>query len=384
MRRQDQIAETRQLLTYLDTHTTAMADSIYRNPVSDYTDPRQAALERDLFFRRGPINIGLGCLLPNPGDYLTHDHAGVPILLVRRPDGGLGAFLNVCRHRGARIAEGRGNGAGSFSCPYHGWTYGLDGALVARPDERSFCTVDRATSGLRPLPVIERHGMIWVSPTPDAVFDLDRLLGGLAADLASYRFDTYHHYATRTLQRPINWKLAVDTFLESYHVGILHHDTIGPLYFSNRNTFTGFGHNLRWILPRRSFDELRGAPEPECDLVGRSVIVYLLFPNTILVMVQDHLQTWHIFPAGNGITETRMYVSLYTPQPALSDSAKRHWNNNFDLLVATVEEQDFPVCDGIQRGFYSGAQDHIVFGRNEPALQHFHRAVRCAGRGSRP
>ena len=87
MRHQDQVAEARKLLSYLDTRTTAMADSVYRNPVSDYTRPRQAGIEREFLFRRGPINIGLGWLLPNPGDSMTHDYSGVPILLVRQPDG---------------------------------------------------------------------------------------------------------------------------------------------------------------------------------------------------------------------------------------------------------------------------------------------------------
>jgi hypothetical protein len=73
-----------------------------------------------------------------------------------------------------------------------------------------------------------------------------------------------------------------------------------------------------------------------------------------------------------------MYVSLYIPEPATGDSAKRHWDNNFNLLMATVELQDFPTCEGMQRGFVSGAQDAIVFGRNEPALQHFHRGVTTA------
>jgi len=119
-------------------------------------------------------------------------------------------------------------------------------------------------------------------------------------------------------------------------------------------------------------------PEDQWDLIGQTIIVYLLFPNTVLLMAQDHLQTWHLFPAGDGVDETQIYVSLYTPEPALTDSARRHWNNNFDLTMATVEKQDFPVSDGIQRGFYSGAQDDIVFGRNEPALQHFHQALKSA------
>src|SRR5712691_9530291 len=130
MRRQEQIAEARKLLAHLEQRTTALADGIYRNPVTDYTDPEQAAREQQLFFCDGPINIGLSALLPRPGDWMTHDYAGVPILMVRRADGSLGAFLNVCRHRGARIADGSGNGARDFACPYHGWVYGVDGALI--------------------------------------------------------------------------------------------------------------------------------------------------------------------------------------------------------------------------------------------------------------
>jgi phenylpropionate dioxygenase-like ring-hydroxylating dioxygenase large terminal subunit len=377
MRQQDQVAQARKLFSYLDTRTTAMAESVYRNPVSNYTCPQQAALERDAFFRRGPINIGLGCRRPNPGDWMTHDYAGVP-LLARQANGSLSASLNVCRHRGARVAEGSGSGAGSFSCPYHGWTYGLDGTLLVRPDECSFATLDRTRCGLRTLPVVEKYGMVWVCPTLGAALDIDGVLGGLETDLAAYGFDTFHHYETRVLQRRINWKLAVDTFLESYHIGALHYDTIGPLYYSNRSTFDGFGRNLRWILPRRTFGELRSLPESQWDLISQSIVVYLLFPNTVLVMAQDHLETWHLFPAGNGVDETRMYVSLFTPEPALTDSARRHWNNNFDLAMATVENQDFPVSEGIQRGFYSGAQDEIIFGRNEPALQHYHQALKSA------
>jgi hypothetical protein len=96
MRQQDQVVEARKLSSYLDTRTTAIADSTYRNPVGDCTCHRRAVLEREVFFRRGAINLGLGCLLPNPGDWMTHDYKSVPILLVRQPDGLLSASLNVC------------------------------------------------------------------------------------------------------------------------------------------------------------------------------------------------------------------------------------------------------------------------------------------------
>jgi len=176
MRHQDQVQQAHKLLAYLETRTTAMAEGVYRNEVSDYTCPKQLMREREVFFKHGPLNIGLSCLLPSAGDYMTHDYSGYPILLVRHEDGSLRAFLNVCRHRGARVAEGCGKGARGFSCPYHAWRYGTDGRLVARPDERSFAEIDKSKRGLRELPVVEKYGMIWLSPTPGASFDLDAAL----------------------------------------------------------------------------------------------------------------------------------------------------------------------------------------------------------------
>ena len=377
MNRQDQIAEARKLLAHIDRRTTALADGVYRNPVTDYTCLRQAEREREMFFRDGPINIGLSGLLRRPGDWMTHDHAGVPILLARRADGSLGATLNVCRHRGARVVDGCGSGARSFSCPYHGWTYGLDGSLIARPEEASFPAIERATHGMRALPVAEKHGMIWVGTRPEMALDVDGLLDGVANDLASYDLASYHHYETRVLRRQMNWKLAIDTFCETYHLSYLHPDTVAPLFYNNRATFDAFGRNHRLVAARRTIDELRGQPEAEWDVYGHTAIVYVLFPNTVFLFQRDHVETWHVFPDDQPDRCT-MYVSFYIPEPVTSDSARRHWNNNFNLLMATVELQDFPTCEGLQRGFLSGAQDVILFGRNEPALQHFHRSVRAA------
>jgi len=376
MHRQDQIAEARTLFSYLDGRTTALADGVYRNPVTDYISAEQAAEEQELFFRHGAMTVGLSALLPKPGDWMTHDYSGVPLLFVRRGDGSLGAFLNVCRHRGARVAvEGCGNGARDFTCPYHGWVYGLDGSLIARPEERSFAAeAERATHGLRPVPVAEKYGMIWVSPDPAAQFDVDHLLGGMGDELSAYGLDAYHHYETRVLRRKMNWKLAVDTFGETYHLQHLHPDTVSPLFYSNRCTFKAFGPNHRMVAARRTFDELRGVPEAEWDVFNHTVVICVLFPNTVFTFQRDHVETWHFFP-GDSVDEVVMYVSLYIPEPVDNPKAKQHWDNNFNLLMATVEMEDFPTCEGMQHGFRSGAQDAIVFGRNEPALQHFHRSV---------
>jgi phenylpropionate dioxygenase-like ring-hydroxylating dioxygenase large terminal subunit len=377
MKHEDQVALGKTLLRYLDEQSTAMADGVYANDVGDYICPKQAAAEQQKFFREGPVTIGLSCLLPKPGDFMTHDQTGVPILLVRRDDGSLGAFLNVCRHRGSRVAEGCGN-AKVFTCPYHAWTYGTDGRLRGRPDERSFAGFDKETNGLRALPVVEKYGMIWLASTPDATFDVDSVLGGAQRDLASYRLDTYHHYETRMLRQKLNWKVVVDTFLETYHLQFLHANTVSPIIHSNTATFDGFGPSLRMVAARRSIDKLRTIPAEQWNVIPEIAGIYVLFPNTVFIMQGDHVETWHVYPCGDGINECIMRISLYTPEPATTDSARGHWDRNFNLLMATVEGEDFPMAEGIQRGFHSPAQQAIHFGRNEPALQHFHRAVKQA------
>ena len=126
-----QVAQARKLLAYVQSRTTAMAPEVYRNAVREYVCPRQLAQERELFFSRCPSMVGLSCLVPAPGDYVTHDYSGTPLLLVRQANGSLRAFLNVCRHRGARLANGSGRGLRNLVCPYHAWCYGNEGTSSA-------------------------------------------------------------------------------------------------------------------------------------------------------------------------------------------------------------------------------------------------------------
>jgi phenylpropionate dioxygenase-like ring-hydroxylating dioxygenase large terminal subunit len=224
--------------------------------------------------------------------------------------------------------------------------------------------------------------MIWVVPTAGMPIDVDANLGGLVTDLASYGLENYHHYETRVLRQRMNWKLIVDTFLETYHLSVLHRNTIHPLLHTDLATFDAYGPNLRMIAVRRTIDDLRQQPETEWDLIRHTAIVNILFPNTVFIMQGDHVETWHVFPDGDDVDSARMYISLYTPEPAVSESARGHWDRNFDLLVKTVCDEDFPLGEGVQAGFHAGGQSEIVFGRNEPALQHYHASIRAALNGA--
>ena len=137
-----------------------------RIPVSEYTDPQRLQLEIDTLFRQFPVIIGHRSELAEPGQFVTHDIAGVPLLITRGRDREVRAFINVCRHRGARLESEPCGKASTFSCPYHGWTYGLDGALRGLRHASGFGEINKQEFNLVEVPAFERFGLIWVRPSP--------------------------------------------------------------------------------------------------------------------------------------------------------------------------------------------------------------------------
>ncbi|MGA6970192.1 MAG: Rieske (2Fe-2S) protein, partial [Candidatus Binatus sp.] len=188
MKHSTQVNLIHQIFDAIDRGMPPMAERFTRNDTSAYTSPERAAREREVLFRHHPIVAGFSSQIPNPGDYLIEDLAPVPILVVRNASGELRAFVNICRHRGAKLVAGCGHTAKLFSCPYHAWSYDIDGRLVAIPDDYGFEGLDRAASGLVALPVAEKYGLIFVTPAPgDATdIDIDTMLAGLGDDIESY------------------------------------------------------------------------------------------------------------------------------------------------------------------------------------------------------
>jgi phenylpropionate dioxygenase-like ring-hydroxylating dioxygenase large terminal subunit len=381
MQHQEQVALLKELLHYLDTGTTAMAPAPWRNEVAAFTDPARFQRERAELFRSQPLFMGFASEWAKPGDYKTDGYAGVPILLVRGRDGVLRAFLNVCRHRGARVADGCGS-AKAFSCPYHAWSYDLAGRVSHVPEERYFPGVKAERAALIALPLCERHGLVWVIATPAAdgaaTFDIDPWLGVLGPELGAYGFARYQHYQTREIPERMNWKLVVDTFLEGYHIGFLHQKTLGPILHGNLTAFKAYGSNHRLTVARRKLDRLKQLPEGEWDAMWYTTILYSLFPNTIFIAQGDHVEVFRVFPDGDRIDATMMTLAFYIPEGQLDAERRRHWDANMDLVTEVVLTEDFPAGRPMQQGFGSGAQTEVVYGRNEPAMIHWHQQARRA------
>ena len=376
MRREEQIRLIRAALAAIDGGEPPLAESWTENRTDVYTSPERAERERRaLFAGRLPLVVGLSSQVREPGDFLSDDLSPVPVIVVRSAEGSLNAFANICRHRGSKLVSGCGQAASRFICPYHAWSYDIEGRLRTIPDEEAFAGLDRDAHGLIALPVEERHGLIWVTPTPGAGRRVEDLLGGLGADLASYAVDRFQLAETRRLSRKMNWKLAGDTFWEAYHLRVLHKATLGTLFARNVGLFDAFGACHRLVGIRSSIEKLRGRPESEWDLLPHATILMSLFPNTILVMQTDHLEMYRVFPAADRVDESVTEVSLLVSREDVA--SRRPWEKTMELLLGVIEE-DFTNGEGIQRSFATGLLPSVVYGRCEAALEHFHRSIRAA------
>lgn len=376
MQHSTQVAITRQLLDWMESGATQVAGDRMANPVADYIDPDQFARERERIFRRLPIAVCLARDLREPGDYVTSRDTGVPVLVVRREDGGLEAFINACRHRGTLlVAEGCGRTEGRFVCPYHHWTYDTRGRLVAVPMEFGFPELDRAERGLVPLPVVERFGLVWVAATPGAEIDLDAYLGeALVAELEHYRFDRYHPFKRTTIPAAMNWKLMYDTFLEFYHAYFTHARTLRHLMTRNLVHLERLGNHYRMVAAKQSIGRLREAPESDWDLLEHAVVSYDIFPNLAINFHGDHVAFYRVFPDGARADASLWHFAMLLPEPAESEKAIRYFEKNFDYIVETGAE-DVAMGERIQQTLDSGANESVLYGGFEPILTWFHRRV---------
>ena len=208
MDQQLQASIAARLYAHIDTKTTDRSGGEMRIKELEYKDSYRAARERALIARE-PAMVASSDELAEAGQFYTTKIGGLGVLVVRQEDGAVRAFRNVCRHRCATVESVQSGRRGSFSCPYHGWTYGLDGALLRIPDEESFAGVDTKAFGLKELAVAERHGMVWVAEDSESPMEIEKYLGtDVDNELADLKLDTYKFYRAETFDQPA-WNIYI-------------------------------------------------------------------------------------------------------------------------------------------------------------------------------
>jgi phenylpropionate dioxygenase-like ring-hydroxylating dioxygenase large terminal subunit len=298
--------------------------------------------------------------------------------MVRGSDGEMRAFLNVCRHRGAQVAEAGCGKARRFTCPYHAWSYNTQGDLVGIFEAEAFGDVDRNTHGLTTLPVTERAGIIWVTLTPNSRVDHDAFFKGYDKMLEHHHFDQCHYVGNQVLVGA-NWKVAYDGYLDFYHLPILHRNTFGP-DSSPKALFEAWGPHQRLMAPdkRTSVNTLEGSPESEWPEDKLVFGVWTIFPHVSIAAFDAEGKVYMIsqlFPGDNPDESYTTQHFLHT-QP-LTDKVTEAMVGRMDFMVRVVDEEDYKTGKEIQRGMKSGAMKHVTFGRNEGGTQAFHKWVQA-------
>jgi phenylpropionate dioxygenase-like ring-hydroxylating dioxygenase large terminal subunit len=359
--------------------TTAMADEVLRLPAATYIDPGRHRAERELFFRALPVVVATAAALPDPGDVVTLDIATLPVVVVRGKDGVARTFVNACRHRGNTVVPPGAAGAGSkrraLVCQYHAWTYDLQGRCRTFVDREGFAGLDQEQFGLVELPTEERHGLVWAVPDPAGAIDLDAHLGPYGQELENLGMAGFSLYRQEKLTLPFNWKLGADTFQELFHVAYLHKNTVAAYLLSNVGAHEDFGRHYRHTGVRTTFPAMLTLPEDEQSIFPQSAMVHLIFPNTILIWQLDHVEMWQFFPDGKRDDACRAHISMLVPEVPGSEKAERHWRRNWEVMESSVIAEDYTTMEAIQQNLESGALPDLVLGRNEIALQHFHRQM---------
>ena len=354
------------ILAHVDGRSTDKGATVWREPAENYSSPERFAQELAVL-RRVPMAFCPSAALPEPGSYIARTTVGTPLLVVRGADGIVRGFRNACRHRGMRLADGEGC-TKAFACPYHAWTYGLDGSLRHLPGEEGFPGLDKATHGLVPVhQVIEKGGLVFV--TQD-----EPLSYGALPDVPDLLPPDYVLFNKLEFDDKANWKLIGETSMEGYHIKALHNQSFYPYGYDNLNVVELHGRNSRIVFPFRRIEKLRGLPREEwgAQVQGRLTDVHQLFPNTHVSFLSSHAMLIILEPVSP--TETHWVVYQLAPrikngQPLDLEVARRDANFVQD---AGLTEDRAAAC-AIQAGLASNANTHFTFGHYEQAIGHFHR-----------
>jgi Rieske 2Fe-2S family protein len=353
-----------------------------------YTDPAMLDVELQRFFARRWMLVGRSAELQSPGAYLTAEVAGESVIVVRQADGTVEAMLNVCRHRGARILlDQQGSCGRTIRCPYHSWSYGLDGSLLGAPNMRDAIGDARSGLGLQRVRVQEAYGCLWINLDPNAPeFDVDtgeQLRARLRSDDALAHWELERLTTGRRIAYEVsaNWKLIVENFMECYHCGSIHPELVSvvPEFrdgVASQALPVGHGSALRADADGFTIDGREGLPTlPELpEDAQRSYFAITLMPNAFVNLFDDHVVLHRFTPLAVDRTEV-VCEWLFDPDALAAQPEIGPTVELFDL----VNRQDFEACERCQLGARTRVYRHDnVLVPAEHHIAGFHDELRRA------
>jgi choline monooxygenase len=319
-------------------------DEAWTIPGSWYTDPRVAELERATVWSRTWQLVGRAAQVARPGEFVTAEISGEPVLVLRGNDGVLRAFFNVCRHHAAAVMTAPCGKVDKLRCPYHGWTYDLTGRLRGVPEFDGVKQFDRDTAGLVPLAVATWESFVFVHLDPDPP-PIASYLGEIVEQVAPLGLTSLHFVERREYTLACNWKVFVDNYLDGgYHVPHLHHG-LGSILDYKAYTIESFE---RFCLQSSPIDASGETDAMTASTRKGRALYYWVYPNLMLNWYEGYLDTNLVLPLG--IDRTKVVFEFYFADPARTED-----NQRSIAVSERIQDEDHAICESVQRGLGSRA-----------------------------
>src|SRR6185437_15875177 len=336
-------------------------------PAPWYLDESIAAREQQQVFGRNWIAVGRAGQVAAPGDFFTVELAGEPLVVVRGADEVLRAFFNVCRHHAAAVMTAPCGNAQHLRCPYHGWTYGLDGSLKGAPEFAGVCNFDRARNGLVPIRVGQWEQFVFVNLSAEAS-PLEDFLGDLPARISPLNLNSLHFFERRTYTLACNWKVYVDNYLDGgYHVPHLHKGLNSVLDYKEYTIENSGSYSLQ-SSPMVSSEE---HADVSAARTGDRAYYYWLYPNFMVNIYHGVMDTNLVLP----LDTSRCLVQFDFYFADVSEAARQR-NSESISVSHRIQDEDVDICESVQRGLGSRAYTAGRLSVRREAGEHlFHRLL---------
>jgi len=315
-------------------------------PSAWYTDERIAELERQAVFGGTWQAVARADQLRQPGQFVTAALAGEPLVVVCGADNQLRAFYNVCRHHAAAVVTEPQGTAGILRCPYHGWSYGLDGALKGAPEFEGVCGFDRAQHGLVPVRVEAWEQFIFVNLDANAA-SLEDFLGRLVKRVAPLNLGALHFFERRSYSLKCNWKVFVDNYLDGgYHVPHLHKALNSVLEYKQYT----IENEDRYCLQSSPMVSSGVDAATAATRTGDRAWYFWQYPNFMINLYKGYMDTNLVLP--DGVDRCKIIFDFY-----FDDVSESGWERNRQSIAVgeCVNDEDVGICESVQRGLHSRA-----------------------------
>jgi phenylpropionate dioxygenase-like ring-hydroxylating dioxygenase large terminal subunit len=353
---ESQQAAIRRIPAEKDAHTDPISAT---RPNAIFTGQERFDAEQARIFKRFPVPITLEAVLPEPGSVVAVEAYGKPLLISRTRDGEINVLINACQHKGSKLVEDcEVHKQGRITCPYHAWTYAIDGKLIGVARSDMFADLDKSQRSLVKLPSKVWGGIVYAQ-LDGSEPDWSNLSSQVAEDFAALGIPDGHIYGRQTFDLKANWKVVLEPFLEGYHVQRLHAASIGDQFVDAPSTVDLFGANVRQVSGRIGYEPFMLDEDPNANVHKLVTHAYTAFPNLVIVTSQYYVSAMILMPYGPD--RTIVHYFMITPEEATSPKAEEVFERSYKLIIDVFGGEDFRAAQITQAGLSTGYPTETLY-----------------------